>query len=410
MTSPPPLDVAVVGGGIGGLTAAVALVRKGIQVTVYEQASELMPVGASLALGPNATRLLGALGLMEPVRRVGVCAEAVELVRWDDGRVLLRTELGAAAEAHFGAPALDFLRSDLHRVLIGALPEGTIRLGTPVTEVEQDADGATLLTANGLRVRADAVIAGDGIKSAIRQQLVGADAPVFSGTVVYRGLLPRDRAIDLHPGPINRYWLGPYRHGVVYWISAGSLLAVNTAVQRAEWAEESWTAEASTDELLAYLGGWDRALLERIRRCSTLLRGAVFVRRPLENWAFGRIALLGDAAHAMEPWQAQGAAQAIEDAYVLAECLAGSPGAVGAALERYARVRMGRATELQRSSAEAGNVFYLPDGDEQRRRDEEYTALHELQPFGHRQKLWEYDVSELVELMPTPPEEVRRCR
>jgi salicylate hydroxylase len=367
-------------------------VRKGIDVTVYEQAPELLPVGASLALGPNATRLLGALGLMEPVRRVGSAADAVELLRWSDGTVLLHTELGPQAEAHFGAPALDFHRADLHRVLLEALPEGTIRLGTQITSVEQDADRAALVAADGTHIYADAVIASDGIKSSIRQQLVGVDAPEFSGTVVYRGLLPREHAIDLHPDRVNRYWLGPYRHGVVYWISAGTVLAVNNAVQQAEWAEESWTAEAPTDELLAYFDGWDPALLERIRRCSTLLRGAVFVRRPLDDWAFGRIALLGDAAHAMEPWQAQGAAQAIEDAYVLAECLADSEGEVDAALSRYATVRMSRATELQLSSAQAGNVFYLADGDEQRRRDEEYATLHERQPFGHRQKLWEYDV------------------
>lgn len=392
MTSRPSLDVAVVGGGIGGLTAAIALVRKGIDVTVYEQAPQLLPVGASLALGPNATRLLGALGLMDPVRRVGVAADAVELLRWSDGTVLLHTELGGRAEAHFGAPALDFHRADLHRVLIDALAEGTIRLGTQVVSVDQDADGALLATADGTRIRADAVIAADGIKSSIRQQLVGTDAPEFSGTVVYRGLLARERAQDIHPDRINRYWLGPHRHGVVYWISAGNTLAVNTAVQHADWAEESWTAEAPTDELLAYFEGWDPALLERIRRCSTLLRGAVFVRRPLDDWAFGRIALLGDAAHAMEPWQAQGAAQAIEDAYVLAECLADSHGDECAALKRYATIRMTRATELQRSSTQAGNVFYLPDGEEQRRRDAEYATLHERLPLGHRQRLWEFDV------------------
>jgi salicylate hydroxylase len=329
---------------------------------------------------------------MDPVRRVGAAAAAVELLRWRDGTVLLHTELGAPAEAHFGAPALDFHRADLHRVLIDALPEGTIRLGAQVASVEQDADGAVLVAADGIRIRADAVVAADGIKSPMRQQLVGTDEPEFSGTVVYRGLLPRERALDLHPDRINRYWLGPHRHGVVYWISAGNTLAVNTAVQHAEWAEESWTAEAPTEELLAYFDGWDPLLLERIRRCSTLLRGAVFVRQPLDDWAFGRIALLGDAAHAMEPWQAQGAAQAIEDAYVLAECLADPQSEVDAALQRYATIRMTRATELQRSSAQAGNVFYLPDGDEQRRRDEEYATLHERQPFGHRQKLWEYDV------------------
>jgi salicylate hydroxylase len=388
--SRPRLDVAVVGGGIGGLTTAIALVRKGIDVTVYEQAPQLLPAGASLALGPNATRLLGALGLMDPVRRVGVAADAVELLRWDDGTVLLHTELGSYAEEHFGAPALDFHRADLHRVLLDALPERAIRLGAQVTSVGEDTDGALLTFADGTRVRADAVIAADGIKSPIRQQLVGADEPEFSGTVVYRGLLERDRALDVHPDRVNRYWLGPHRHGVVYWISGGNTLAVNTAVQHAEWAEESWTAEAPTHELLAYFDGWDPALLERIRRCTTLLRGAVFVRRPLDDWAFGRIALLGDAAHAMEPWQAQGAAQAIEDAFVLAECLARDD--VETALRRYATIRMDRATELQRSSAQAGQVFYLPDGEEQQRRDAEYETLHERLPFGHRQKLWEYDV------------------
>src|SRR3954454_8326141 len=163
--SRPSLDVAIVGGGIGGLTAAIALVRKGIDVTVYEQAPQLLPIGASLALGPNATRLLGALGLMDPVRRVGVAADAVELLRWSDGAVLLHTDLGPEAEAHFRAPALDFHRADLHRVLMDALPEGTIRLAARVVRAEQDADSAELVFADGTRIRADGVIAADGIKS-----------------------------------------------------------------------------------------------------------------------------------------------------------------------------------------------------------------------------------------------------
>jgi salicylate hydroxylase len=386
------LEVAIVGAGVGGFTAAIALARKGVRATVFEQAAGLAPVGASLQLGPNATRLLDALGLEAAIRRIGVRADAVELVRWDDGRVLLRTELGAAAEEYFGAPPLDFLRPDLQRVLLKTVAAGSIRLGAQVTRVDQDGDRATLTLADGRRVAADAVVAADGIRSPIRQQLLGADEPVFSGTVVYRGLVPREHAVDLHPERVNRYWLGPYRHGVVYWLSAGNVLAVNAAVQHAEWAEESWTAEAPTEELLAYLEGWDPALLERVRRCTTLLRGAVFVRRPLEHWSFGRVTLLGDAAHAMEPWQAQGAAQAIEDAYVLGECVAGADGDVEAALGRYERIRMERATALQQSSAQAGNVFYLPDGEEQRRRDEEYATLHERLPWGHRQKLWEYDV------------------
>jgi salicylate hydroxylase len=226
--------------------------------------------------------------------------------------------------------------------------------------------------------------------SAFRQQLLGADEPVFSGTVVYRGLAPRERVLDVYSEPVNRYWLGPYRHGPVYWISAGKLLAVNAGVQHAEWAEESWTTEAPTEELLAYFEGWDETLLELYSRCTTLLRSAVYVRRPLEHWTFGRITLLGDAAHAMEPAQAQGAAQSIEDAYVLAECLA--EGDVPVALERYERLRVARANELQESASRAADVFYLPDSEEQLRRDADYETLHERLPWGHRQKLWEFDV------------------
>jgi salicylate hydroxylase len=398
MTRRPDLTVAIVGSGIGGLVTAIALARKGIRVTLLEQARELAPVGASITLGPNAVRLLAALDLLEPVRRVGVRAEAVELVRWGDGSVLLHTPLGAAAEEYFGAPTLDFLRSDLQGVLADAVPAGAITLGARVTGLAQDAERVAISFAQGGRLRADAVVAADGIRSSIRQQLVGADDPVFSGTVVYRGLVSRADGMELHPEPVNRYWLGPYRHVPVYWIAARQLLAVNCAVQQAKWSRESWTDTAEPEEVLAYLDGWDPTLLERVRRCETILRGAVFVRRPLEHWSFDRVTLLGDAAHAMSPMQAQGAAQAIEDAFILAECLDGVDAeGVVAALERYERLRMPRATDMQASSSKAGDVFYLPDGPEQRERDAGYATLHERFPWGHRQQLWEHDVRSVLE-------------
>jgi salicylate hydroxylase len=190
---------------------------------------------------------------------------------------------------------------------------------------------------------------------------------------------------------VNFYWLGPYRHGVSYWIAGGRLLAVNCAVQDAAWSQESWTLEAPPDEAAAAFGGWHAPLLERIRLVRTMLRGAVFVRKPLEHWAYGRVALLGDAAHAMEPFQAQGAAQAVEDAFVLAECLAADDDPLQA-LARYERLRMDRATELQGASAGAANVFYLPDGPEQQARDAGYATMLETLPFGTRQPIWEHDV------------------
>lgn len=388
-----PLNVAIVGGGIGGLTAAIALARKGIEVHVLEQAQTLTTVGAQLSIGPNAVRLLAALELLDRLREVGVRPEAVQQVRWDDGSLLLHAPFGAAGEEHFGAPLLDFVRADLQQVLLDALPEGVLRLNAPVAALDQDEASVSVALADGSRLLADAVVAADGIRSPMRQQLAGRDAPVFSGTVVYRGLLRREDVTDLHPDGISRYWLGPYRHGVSYWVSGGRVLGLAGAVQRAAWSRESWTDPGDLQELLGYFERWDPSLRERMRRCHTLLRTAVFVRAPLDHWSFGRVTLLGDAAHAMEPFNAQGAAQAIEDAFVLGECLEGvGPEDVEPALARYERARMARARELQDSSHLAATEYYLPDGDAQRARDARYAALLETQPWGARQEFWAHDV------------------
>lgn len=389
------MRIAIVGGGIGGLTAALALCRRGVEVEVLEQAAGIEPVGASVQLGPNATRLFAELGLLPTLRAVGVRPDAVDFVRWDDGSLLLHTDLGDAAERYFGAPQLDFFRPDLQRVLFDALPAGVVRLGVRIEQLEQDDAGVTLIATGGDRIRADAVIAADGINSALRQQLWGADEPVFSNTVVYRGVVPRAAVEHLHPDRQNVYWLGPYRHGVTYWIAGGRLLAVNCAVQDAEWSQESWTLETDPAEAAEAFDGWDPRLVERIRLVTTSLRGAVFVRGGLEHWSLGRATLLGDAAHAMEPFQAQGAAQAVEDAYVLAACVSALDDVVEA-FAAYERIRMARAKELQESSATAANIFYLPDGDEQRARDARYATLLEELPFGTRQPIWEYDVRDAL--------------
>lgn len=392
------MKVAIAGGGVGGITAAIALARKGIKVTVCEQAPVLAPVGASLQLGPNAVRLLDAVGLLPALRTVGSRPDAVELLRWDTGEVLHRAEHGDAAEAHFGAPQLDFFRPDLHRVLVESLPAGALRLGARVVGVEQRGEGAELVLEGGERISADVVVAADGIRSSLRQQLVGADDPVYSGTVVYRGIMPHERAADLHSDLVNRYWVGGRRHGVSYRVGMGRLLALNLGVQRPEPAQESWTLEATPDEALGYFDGWDEALRERIRRCETVLRGAVYVRRALDHWTFGAITLLGDAAHAMEPFQAQGAAQAVEDAYVLAECLGAWPDDAPRSLRRYDEVRIGRALDLQRSSSGAGSELYLEDGDAQRARDARYASGAPAERWGIRQAIWEYDLREALSL------------
>jgi salicylate hydroxylase len=331
---------------------------------------------------------------MDSLRRVGVQVDAVEHLRWDNGAILFRTPLGVKAEEHFGAPALDFLRSDLQQVLVGALPSGALMLGAEVASVQPEAEAVSVALEDGRVIRADVVVAADGINSRIRQQLVGHDdAPVFSGTVVYRGLAPQEDVADIDPDAVHRYWVGPHRHCVVYWISAGQLMAVNAAIKDPHESHLSAMNEADPQEVLGYLDGWDVRLLQRVRCCRVIRRNSVFVRRPLSRWVFGRIVLLGDAAHAMEPFEAQGAAQAIEDSYALAECLGGaSRDDIETALARYQEIRIGRANDVQRSSSDAAEMFYLADGPAQRRRDADFATLHQRQPWGRRQRIWDYDV------------------
>lgn len=279
------MKIAIAGGGVGGLTAAIALRRSGVEPIVLEQSIRVHAVGASLQLGPNATRLLSEFGELPRLRGIASRPDAVDFLRWDDGSLLLHAPHGDEAEAHFGTPQLDFFRPDLQSALVDALPPGVLRLGARVVGMTEHGERIDVVLDDGERVTADGLVAADGIRSPLRQQLVGVEDPVFSGTVVYRGVIPRERAQDLHPDRRNRYWLGPSRHGVSYWIAGGRLLALNLGVQNADWREESWTMETSADEALSYLDGWHEPLRERVRRCGRMLRGGVFVRSPLEHWS-----------------------------------------------------------------------------------------------------------------------------
>lgn len=402
--------VIVAGAGVGGLTAAIALARRGFEVEVLEQRPSVQEVGASLSMGPNAVRLLDELGLGAAIRAKGAVPDAVDLLRWEDGRLLHRTELGDRMEEHFGAPQLDFFRPELHDVLLAEAERvASLRFGARVVAASDEGDRCTVTLASdsneshdssstrgATRLESTVVVGADGVSSTVRQLLAGRDQPVFSGTVVYRGVADRSQVADLHPAGVNCYWLGPNRHGVSYWLSHGERLAVTCAVRDAAWSRESWTLETTPTEAIEYLEGWDDPFLERIRRCTIMLRSAVYVRQPLEQWSFGRITLLGDAAHAMQPFEGQGAAQAVEDAYVLAACLGEQPEDPAAALQRYARLRIARTQELQESARAAADTFYLPDGEAQRRRDADYRVLHDRQPWGPRQVLWEYDVRAVV--------------
>ncbi|TQE27195.1 FAD-binding protein [Streptomyces ipomoeae] len=372
----------VVGAGIGGLAATLSLRRAGCEVTLVEQSPRFTEIGAGIQLAPNATRVLRLLGVLDEVAAQATLPSHAEFRTWSDGTTICRYVLGREAEEEFGAPYFQAHRADLHNALVAAVPSESVRLNTLVVGIDQDDDSAYVTTASGERLGADLVVAADGIRSAARQWLFGADEAVFSRTAAYRALLPAHEVADLDL-PDFGIWLGPGRHFVHYWVRRGELLNV-VAVFGTDAARESWTARAEPGEQLREFDGWDPRVISVLERTGRLFRYGIHTRVPLTRWNLGRVTLLGDSAHAMVPFQAQGAAQAIVDAAVLGDALTGAtPAEVPDALDRYVRRRIGDATSMQARSARAGDDYHLPDGPEARARNARmaaYAAEHRFLP------------------------------
>lgn len=351
------------GAGIGGLAAALSLRGAGHEVTLVEQTPRFTELGAGIQLAPNATRVLGRLGLLDSVTARAARPGHVSFRTWSDGAEICRYALGREVEDEFGAPYLQLHRADLQQALAAGVPPESVRLGTEVVGIDQDDKSAGVTTASGERLTAELVVAADGIRSAARQWLFGADEAVFSQTAAYRALLPAAEVADLDL-PDTGVWLGPGRHFVHYWLRRGELLNVVAVFGTAE-AQESWTALAEPGEPLHAFEGWEPRIVRVLERAGRMYRWGIYTRAPLARWNVGRVTLLGDSAHAMVPFQAQGAAQAILDAAVLGDCLTDAdPADVPDALDRYVRRRLAAATHMQARSANAGEEFHLPDGPE----------------------------------------------
>jgi salicylate hydroxylase len=369
------MRVIVVGAGIGGLAAALMLGRAGIDVSLFEQASELRGVGAGIMTSPNANRILHRLGLEEPLRRIGVRPRARQLRRWDDGRVLATAPLAGVCERDFGAPYYNFHRAELLDVLACPLPDGIVHLDHRCVELTPRANRVELRFHNGTIVDADLVVGADGIHSTVRDTIFSPLSPRFSGDVAYRALIPIDRLRNLDFDLDWANWLGPNCHFVHYLVGAGARYLSITASVPGESRVESWSAKGDVAEWLAAFTGWHPQVRAIIAAADTTNTWALYDRDPLPRWSVGRITLLGDAAHAMLPYMAQGAVQSIEDAAVLAKCLAHvNRNDVGAALLRYEQVRKPRVTQCQEGSRHNGLIYHLADGEEQRKRDASFAS------------------------------------
>jgi salicylate hydroxylase len=371
------LSVAVIGGGIGGLTTALALHRAGIDVQVHEQSRGQREVGAGITIGPNASRVLHALGLADALRRVAVQPVAWHQRRWDDGSTLSRTPLGDAMHEAFGFPHYQVHRADLIAALEAALPPGLVHTGRRLVSIDRIGPGAQAAFADGTRVHADLIVGADGIRSAVRSALFGADAPAFGRCVAYRGLIPAERVRRLDLETTAQLWMGPGRHVVHYYVRSRQLVNFVAVIDQDDWADESWRTEGDVRDLRAAFAGWHPQVRSIIDALPETFKWALFDRPPLARWSSGPVALLGDAAHPMMPCMAQGAAQAIEDACTLAALLAefdGSTGDIATVLERYGDLRRHRATKIQALSAQNKVRFHLDDGDAQRQRDVELAA------------------------------------
>jgi len=351
MNNQNPQSIAIIGAGIGGLVAAACLRRlTGVRVEVFEQAQHFTRVGAGIMLAPNASKILASIGARPALERTAVTLTELRNRTWDEGETLFDLELGAAAEERYGGPFLLAHRGDLHTALLDAVEEKTIHRGRELTGIHNYDDHVELSFADGSRGSFDLVIGADGIHSTVRQSLLTAQPANFTGRVAYRAVFDAslvDPRLAPEVGPSTKWW-GPDRHIVVYHVNNGAELYFTTSVPDSEWTDESWSAKGSIEELREEFVGFHPQVQAVLAACPDVNKWALCDRDPLPAWHTGRVVLLGDAAHPMTPFMAQGAATSMEDAVVLYRCLAEyGLDRYDEAFETYTRLRKERTTTMQ---------------------------------------------------------------
>lgn len=346
----------IVGGGIGGLSAAIALRLRGWDVSVFEQAPALTEMGAGLQISPNGWRVLEALGVSGHLSKTVFEPQAIEMRLGVSGRKVFSLRMKGYAAKRWGAPYIHVHRADLVDALVVRLNElapGAVHTGRGVSHYDPD---GTVVFEDGSHVTGDLVVGADGLHSVIRRGMLGPGKPRYTGNMAWRTVVPMD-LLDHPPPPTACVWAGDKRHAVTTRLREGRLANFVGMVEEPEPAPEGWRVEGSRDEAMAAFSGWTPVVAGLIAKAPVLNRWALFDRAPLPRWHDGRVTLLGDAAHPMLPSMAQGAVQALEDAWTLAAVLDGTA-SVEADLQRYFDLRIDRTARIQAGSAANARMFH----------------------------------------------------
>jgi salicylate hydroxylase len=355
--------IAIVGGGVGGLTLGLALREQGLEADIYEQTDELREVGAAVALSANGTRFFERIGLSEKFGRVAFDIPTLIYRDGRSGKVIGKHNGRPSYREQFGAPYWGIHRADLQKILSGTLGMERIHLNKRLVDLTQNADEVTLRFKDGSSAKANFVVGGDGARSTVRQWMLGYDDVLYSGCSAFRGIVAPE-LLDKLPDPAAiQFWMGPGGHLLHYPIGNGDQNFFVVERNPAPWPAREWTMPATEGEQTARYKDWHPAVMQMISAVPISPRWGLFHRPPLSRWSKGRVTLIGDAAHALVPHHGQGANQSIEDVVVLARCLAETNAADYAqAQDRYERLRRGRTRKVQYASITTADLLHLPDG------------------------------------------------